>query len=76
MDFKSQIIEAAYRGVLPDEAVDKMLVKIQEDICREAIRKADNTIIAMDNGLLPMEEKRIDDIAEQIREQKLHREDD
>lgn len=44
MDYKSEIIEAAYRGVLPDDMVDRMLTKVQEDKCREAIRQADNRI--------------------------------
>lgn len=41
---------------------------------RESIRKADNTIIGIDNGLLPIEEKKLDDVQEQIREQDLHNE--
>jgi len=44
MDLKSEIIEAAYRGVLPDDMVDRMLTRVQEDNCREAIRQADNRI--------------------------------
>ena len=44
MDIKSEIIEATYRGILPDEEVDRMLTKVQEDKCREAVRQADNRI--------------------------------
>ena len=36
MNMKLEIIESAYRGILPDEQVDKMVA--------EAIRKADNRV--------------------------------
>ena len=36
MNLKLEIIESAYRGILPDEQVDKMVA--------EAIRKADNRV--------------------------------
>lgn len=63
------VLNIAYRGVISDELLDNVIQKDLEkeiaerdieiaiaEITLESLRKADNTSMAIDNGLLPINE--------------------